>query len=160
MKRQLPVTFPPVTDELLSSWINRHDAFCAVPPLVLLRHYLPDTASLRATDLGLITHQAIHLAGLFSTEPIILQRMTFGNVTHSARKFIATKPTQHCTNCNQGGTELTSVLRSQLLGWRITCPQCGSQFSNSDRCEHPSLFQKYRVAAIRGEKLLDDEIER
>jgi len=159
MKRRLPVTFPPVTGELLSSWINRHAAFYAVPPLVMLRHCLPGASSLRATDLELTTHQTIHLAGLFSTEPIILQRMTFGNVTHAARKFIAARPTQHCTNCNQGGPELTPILRSQLLGWRITCPRCGSQFNDSDRGEHPSPFQKYRVAALRGEKLLDDEIE-
>lgn len=160
MKRQLPVTFPPVTDELLSSRINRHAAFYAVPPLVMLQHCLPEASSLRAADPELTTHQAIHLAGLFSTEPIILQRMTFGNITHAARKFIAARPAQHCTNCNQGGTELTPVLRSQLLGWRITCPRCGSQFTDSDRGEHPSPFQKYQVAALRGEKLLDDEIER
>nr|WP_234826534.1 hypothetical protein [Sinorhizobium meliloti] len=30
------------TDELLTSWINRHAAFYAVPPLSMLRHCLPE----------------------------------------------------------------------------------------------------------------------
>ena len=39
--RRLPVRLPPHSDELLSSWIGRHAAFYAVPPLVMLRHCLP-----------------------------------------------------------------------------------------------------------------------
>jgi len=35
--RQLPVCLPPHSDELLSSWISRHAAFYAVPPLAMLK---------------------------------------------------------------------------------------------------------------------------
>ena len=34
----------PFADELLSSWISRHAAFYAVPPLVMLRHCLPEVS--------------------------------------------------------------------------------------------------------------------
>lgn len=51
--RQLPVCLPPHSDELLSSWISRHAAFYAVPPLVMLRHCLPEASALRAADLHL-----------------------------------------------------------------------------------------------------------
>lgn len=50
--------------------------------------------------------------------------------------------------------------RSQLLGWRITCPLCGSQLRDAGGRELPSPFRQYRVAALGGEKLLDDEAER
>ncbi|WP_245485979.1 MULTISPECIES: Mu transposase C-terminal domain-containing protein [unclassified Mesorhizobium] len=43
----------PVADELLSSWIGRHAAFYSVPPLVMLRHCLPEASALRAADLHL-----------------------------------------------------------------------------------------------------------
>lgn len=49
--RQLPVVLSHHSDELLSSWIGRHAAFYAVPPLVMLRHCLPEASSLRAADL-------------------------------------------------------------------------------------------------------------
>lgn len=51
--RQLPVRLPPYPDELLSSWINRHATFYAVPPLVMLRHCLPEASTMRAADLHL-----------------------------------------------------------------------------------------------------------
>lgn len=48
------------------------------------------------------------------------------------------------------------ILRSQLLGWRITCPLCGDPFHD----ELPSPFRQYRNVALLGEKLLDAEAER
>ncbi|BBD41341.1 hypothetical protein Amn_pc00560 (plasmid) [Aminobacter sp. Y103A] len=52
------------------------------------------------------------------------------------------------------------ILRSHLLGWRITCPLCGDQLREPDGHEAPSPFHQYRGAALRGETLLDDEAER
>lgn len=69
-------------------------------------------------------------------------------------------PTQVCTRCIPEHTEPAPILRSQLLGWRITCPLCGNQFRDADGREVPSPFQQYCVAALRGEKLLADEAER
>jgi hypothetical protein len=157
--RPLPVVLSQHSDELLSSWIGRHAAFYAVPPLVMLRHCLPEASSLRAADLQLTGDQEIRLANMFATEPAVIRRLTFANVARASRRLIATRPTQVCTNCNRGDTE-PLILRSQLLGWRITCPLCGDQLRDPDKREIPSPFRQYRSAALRGEKLLDDEAER
>ena len=79
----------------------------------------------------------------------------------SSRRLIAARPAQTCTNCSPRGTEPAPILRSQLLGWRITCPLCGRSTPRTPaRRELPSPFRQYRGAALRGEKLLDDEAER
>ncbi|MER8671244.1 TniQ family protein [Mesorhizobium sp. M1156] len=158
--RRLPVRLPPVADELLSSWIGRHATFYAVPPLVMLRHCLPEASSLRAADLHLSSDQEIRLASMFSTDPAVVRQMTFGNVVQSSHRLLAARPTQYCTNCSPGHTKPATILRSQLLGWRITCPLCGHQLWHADGRELPSPFQQYRGSALRGEKLLDDEAER
>ena len=124
-RRQLPVTLLPVAGELLSSWIGRHAAFYAVPPLVMLRHCLPEARSLRAADLHLGDDQKIRLAKVFATEPAVVRRMTFTNVAQSSRRLIAVRPQQSCPNCNARRTEPGPTLRSQLVGWRLTCPICG-----------------------------------
>lgn len=158
--RQLPVILPPHPDELLSSWIGRHACFYAVPPLVMLRHCLPEASSLRAADLHLSSDQEIRLASMFATNPAAMRRMTFGNVVQSSHRLLATRPAQYCTNCSPGGAKPAPILRSQLLGWRITCPQCGNHLRDAGGCKLPSPFRPYRGAALRGEKLLDDEAER
>lgn len=158
--RQLPVRLSPVADELLSSWINRHADFYAVPPLVMLRHCLPEARSLRAADLHLSADQEIRLAKMFVTEPAIARRMTFTNVARSSRRLIAVRPQQSCPNCSACRAEPGPTLRSQLLGWRLTCPLCGCPFRDTDERELPSPFRQYCHAALRGEKLLDDEAER
>jgi TniQ len=160
MMRPLPVTLPPVAGELLSSWIGRHAAFYAVPPLVMLRHCLPDGSSLRTADLHLSSHQEIRLAKMFATKPAVVRRMTFANVAQSSHRLLAARPVQYCTNCSPRHTEPAPILRSQLLGWRITCPLCGDPLQNSSGHKLPPAFRLYRDAARRGEKLLDDEAER
>ncbi|MCO5164085.1 MAG: TniQ family protein [Mesorhizobium sp.] len=158
--RRLPVVLPPHSDELLSSWISRHAAFYAVPPLVMLRHCLPEISSLRAADLQLSNDQEIRLANIFATEPAAMRRMTFVNVAQSSRRLIAARPKQVCTSCSPGHADPAPSLRSQLLGWRITCPLCGSQLRDAGGRELPSPFRQHRVAAVHGERLLDDEAER
>ena len=159
-RRQLPVRLLPVTDELLSSWINRHADFYAVPPLVMLRHCLPEARSLRAADLHLSADQEIRLAKVFAAEPAVVRRMTFTNVARSSRRLIAVRPQQTCPNCSVRRTEPGPTFRSPLVGWRLTCPACGDLFRDTDGRELPSPFRQYRDAAIRGEQLLDDEAER
>lgn len=158
--RRLPVRLPPHYDELLSSWIGRHAAFYAVPPLVMLQHCLPGVRSLRAADLHLGNDQEFRLANMFATERDVVRRMTFTNVAQSSRRLITAQPTQVCASCSPGQTKPEPILRSQLLGWRITCPLCGGQFRQAVGNKLPSPFRQYRVAALRGEKLLDDEAER
>lgn len=158
--RRLPVRLPSYSDELLSSWIGRHAAFYAVPPLVMLRHCLPEAPSLRAADLHLNSDQEVRLANMFVTDPATVRRMTFANIAQPSHRLLATRPTQCCATCSPGGAGAEPVLRSQLLGWRITCPLCGYQLMDAGLRKLPFLFQQYRAAALRGEKLLDDEAER
>jgi hypothetical protein len=153
--RQLPVCLPPVADELLSSWIGRHAAFYAVPPLVMLRHCLPEFRSLRAADLHLSGDQEIRLARMFATKPAAVRRMTFTNVALPSRRMIDARPLQCCTNCSSGHAGLAPILRSQFLGWRITCPLCGDVLQGVN--DGPSPFRQCLGVARRGEKLLDDE---
>jgi hypothetical protein len=49
--RPVPVILPPLTDELLSSWINRHAAFIGVSGMRLLGHYRIDVPTVRDLDL-------------------------------------------------------------------------------------------------------------
>src|SRR5690606_40000841 len=65
--RRLPVVLPPHPDELLSSWISRHASFYMVPPLIMLRHCLPEVSSLRSADLHLTGDQETRLANMFAT---------------------------------------------------------------------------------------------
>lgn len=57
-------------------------------------------------------------------------------------------------------TLVTSILRSQLQGWRITCPHCSRPFQDLAQCDLGRPFDQYRAAALRGEKLLEDDAER
>jgi hypothetical protein len=59
-RRQLPIILLPVSDELLYSWITRHATFYGVPPLIMLRHCLPEASSLRAADFRLTDVQIRH----------------------------------------------------------------------------------------------------
>ena len=158
--RQLPVRLPPFTDELLSSWLRRHASFYAVPPLVMLRHCLPEVTSLRAVDLDLSVDQASRFATILSVDPDVVRSMTFAKINKSSRRLIGAKPLQSCPGCGPNPPDCRPILRSQLLGWRVTCPICGELLSDPDGFEVASPFLKYRQAALHGERLLDAEAER
>ena len=143
--RQLAMRLPPVADELLSSWIGRHATFYAVPPLVMLRHCVSEASSLRATDLHLTSDQEIRLASMFSTDPAIIRRMTFDHVVRSSHRLLAATPVQYCGDCKSDEAKPAPTLRSQLLGWCITCPLCGSQLRDTGGPELPSPFRQYRI---------------
>ena len=78
----------------------------------------------------------------------------------TAHRFIAKAPVQHCRNCCPSNPEPTPILRSQLQGWRITCPIRGHRFHGSTTSDRGAAFAPHRDAALRGEKLVDDETER
>ena len=157
--RQLPVRLAPFADELLSSWLCRHATFYAVPPLVMLQHCLPEVASLRAADLDLSAVQASRLANAFSMAPGAVRAMTFATVNKASRRLIGAKPLQACLHCRPALLESGPILRSQLLGWRVTCPLCGGFLNDPDGSVVASRFLKYRQAAFHGERLLDAEAE-
>ena len=158
--RQLPVRLPPFTDELLSSWLCRHASFYAVPPLVMLQHCLPEVTSLRAADLDLSAVQASRLANVLSVEPSAVRAMTFARVNKTSPRLIGAKPLQSWLPCGPALSDCRPILRSQLLGWRVTCPLCGELLTDPGGLEVASRFLKYRQAALHGQRLLDAEAER
>lgn len=97
--RQLPVRLPPYPDELLSSWISRHAAFYAVPPLVMLQHCLPEASSLRAVDLHLSGDQEVRLASDFRRQTGCFT----SNDLHQCAEVVAS------TNRREAGTDLCTL---------------------------------------------------
>lgn len=160
MTGRLPVTLPPLPGELLSSWISRHADFYGVTPLTMLHHGLPEAASLRAIDLALSKAQANRIAQIFSVAPEPVRSMSFADAPYIAHRFIAKTPLQHCLPCSRAYTGSALVLRSELQGWRITCPHCGEPYQDKTTGECDPALAPYHTAARRGESLLDDHAER
>ncbi len=159
----LPVVVAPLPDELLSSWIDRHAAFYGVATLAMLRHCLPAAISIRAVDLGATDDQLARLSRMFGPPPARIREMTFTDIPHSLRRFICPRPSQSCSRCQPDGDSHAferPVRRGQLLGWRITCGQCGQPLIEFGAAGDRFHQHRYWQAALRGEKLLDDEGER
>ena len=160
MNPRLPVALPPVAGELLSSWIARHAAFYGVPSLTMLRHCLPESVSLHKADRTLRRDQAIRMAEMFSMDAKTVHRMTFANVQSTVHRFISKEPVQRYSSCGCRTSDPGPILRSQLQGWRITCPHCGQPFRGIAQCDRGRRFHRYYAAELHGEKLLDDDAER
>ena len=157
--RQLPVCMPPLPDELLSSYINRHAAFYDVSPLTMLQHCLPDASSLRSADIHLTDAELHQLSGAFLLDPKVVAKMTFSATKPSSHRLISTRTSQMCTSCNSIRADPKPIYRTQLMGWRITCPLCETQLQNDTKYKPAPNFHQYTKMALRGEKLLDNEIE-
>lgn len=159
MTGPLPVTLPPVRDELLSSWISRHAEFYGVTPMIMLRHCLPEAASLRTVDMTLSIDQARRVAEMFTMDAKAVRRMTFEKASNPVHRFIAKVPMQHCTRCRLTDLGPMPILRSQLQGWRITCPNCEEWLLDGTGTDYRKALAPYRNAALRGEKLIHEEAE-
>lgn len=160
MNHCLPVTLPPLPGELLSSWFSRHAEFYGVTPLTMLRHCLPEAASLRAIDLTLSIDHANTMAEMFSIGSKTVRGMSFAASPKAAHQFIAKIPMQHCTECSSPEPGSSPVLQSELQGWRITCPFCRQPYRDHATGDGGQAFTTYRAAVHRGEKLLNDHAER
>ncbi len=158
--RQLPVTLPPCTDELLFSWIARHAEFYGVPPLAMLRHCLPQASSLPTADLDPNESQVLRLARMLCADEGAIRQTTFTNVAQSSRCLLAKGAIQSCSTCSPAKTDPRVVLRSQLLGWRITCTLCSGLLQYPSGRDCPSTFGHYHATALLGERLLHNEAER
>jgi len=165
--KALPVVLKPVDDELLSSWIIRHAEFYRITPLGMLRHCVPEAASLRAADLRLNAEQADRIAHIFRSTPAEIRSMTHAEAPESAARLLASKPIQICRTCadeNARRDAATARLRSSLEGWRITCRVCGSELDELDehgeRCprELPAPFTGLWDKALHGQGLLENAI--
>ena len=160
MTGPLPVTLPPLRGELLSSWISRHADFYGVTPSTMLRHGLPEAISLEAIDLSLTKAQADRIAGMFGVSPKLVRSLSFAGAPKVAHRFIAKRPMQRCARCTQTDVSHSPVLRSELQGWRITCPHCGESYQDKTTCDGDRTLAPYRAAARRGETLLHNHAVR
>lgn len=160
MTHRLPVTLPPLPGELLSSWISRHADFYGVTPRTMLRYCLPEAASFRAIDLALSKSQANRLAEKFSFGSKAIRKMSFADSPTVAHRFIAKTPLQHCSLCRPTDPGFPPMLRSEMQGWRITCPQCGELYQETAASDCDLNLVPYRIAALCGERLLNDHAER
>lgn len=133
--RPLPVILPPLTDELLSSWINRHAAFIGVSGMRLLRHYGIDAPTVRDLDLELSRCDVSKLAEALRCSPQMLRNMTQSRGARVRSGLVAIRqPTQICRTCavrhSANSVTRNAQLRSWMEGWRITCPICRTELED------------------------------
>ncbi|WP_084177186.1 TniQ family protein [Labrenzia sp. DG1229] len=160
MTDPLPVTLPPQRGEVLSSCISRHANFYGVTPLTMLRHGLPKAMSLRAIDLSLTKVQANQIAEMLGVSSKLVRSLSFAGAPKVAHRFIAKSPMQRCVRCTQIDVSPQPILRSELQGWRITCPHCREPYQDKTTSDGDWTLALYRAAARRGEALLDNHAER
>ncbi len=170
--RSLPVILPPLVDELLSSWINRHAAFLGVSGGRLMRHYAIDVPSVRDLDLSLSRHQTALLADILRCSPHLIRNMTQSRGGRVRSRLVATRqPTQICRTCaHRHATNLLTYgarLRSWMEGWRITCPICGAAledfrlYTRLFRADpSDALLVRIERSAREGEQIMDRESRR
>jgi TniQ len=165
--RPLPVVLPPLPDELLSSWINRHAAFIGLSGGRLLRHYNIEVPTVRDLDLSLSRRHAVLLADILRCSPHLIRNMTQSRGGRVRSRLVAIRqPPQICRACahRHAANALTrgTRLRSWMEGWRITCPVCGAALE--DFRLYMRLFQadpsdallvQIESSAREGERIMD-----
>ncbi len=134
--RPLPLVLPPLADELLSSWFNRHATFYRVSGRRLLRHCSLEAPSPRDLDLKLTPHDQHRLAHVFRYDPRVIRKMTQSWGRSLPTRLIASvRPMQVCRCCisRHHAEPLTrgTRLRSWMEGWRIICPVCSAAMEDS-----------------------------
>jgi hypothetical protein len=170
--RPLPVILPPLVDELLSSWINRHAAFLGVSGGRLLRHYTIEVPSVRDLDLSLSRRHAALIADILRCSPHFVRNMTQSHGGRVRSRLVAIRQTpQICRTCahRHAADALTrgARLRSWMEGWRLTCPVCGAALEDFRLYRRlfradPSdaLLVRIECSAREGERIMDRESRR
>lgn len=125
--RPLPVILPPLRDELLSSWVNRHAAFVGISSVLFLRHCHIDVPTVRDLDLRLTRRHGTLLAEILRCSPHLVRNMTQSRGGRVRSDLVAIRqPAQFCPACarRHATNPVThgTLLRSWMEGWRITCP--------------------------------------
>ncbi len=169
--RPLPVILPPLVDELLSSWINRHAAFLGVSGGRLLRHYTIEVPSVRDLDLSLSRRHAALLADVLRCSPHLIRNMTQSRGGRVRSRLVAVRqPSQICRACahHHAINVVThgTRLRSWMEGWRITCPICGAAledfrlYARLFRADpSDALLVRVERSAREGEQIMDREVQ-
>jgi hypothetical protein len=170
--RPLPVILPPLIDELLSSWINRHAAFIGISGMRLLRHSDIEVQAVRDLDLTLTAHHAVLLAEIFRSSPYLIRSMAQSRHGTMRNELLAiNQPSQICPPCSNvhAANFVTrgARLRSWMEGWRIICPVCGSMLEDFRpyvrlfRADLTDPLLAHNVcSAMAGEKVIDHTSQR
>ena len=168
--RPLPVVLAPAPDEVLSSWVERHGAFCGLGRTALLRHCAPEAPSLRALDRALTSKQEERLSHLFRLDPSTLRQMTHEELGREAIGLLVARDVDHrCERCARSLAEAgfpKAIPRAWFHTWRITCPRCGERVSPVRSAAgtgvipdlFPDLFPDLWAKALTGERLLNAAI--
>jgi len=165
--RPLPVILPPLADELLSSWINRHAAFLGISGGRLLRHYQVEVTTARDLDLSLSRRHAASLADVLRSAPHLIRYMTQARGGRVRSRLVAIRqPPQICRACaHRHAAKIVTRgarLRSWMEGWRITCPICGEaledfrHYTRLFRADpRDALLARIESSARDGEQIMD-----
>ena len=161
--KPLPVVLAPAPDEVLSSWVARHGAFCGLGPTALLRHCAPDAASLRALDRAITSEQEERLSHLLRLGPSTLRQMTHEELGCEAIGLLVARDIDHrCERCTRSLAEAgfpEAIPRAWFHTWRITCPRCGERVSPARPAASagvlPDLFPDLWAEASSGERLVN-----
>ena len=164
----LPVVLAPAPDEVLSSWVARHGAFCGLGPTALRRHCAPNAPSLRALDRALTSKQEERLSHLFRLGPSTLRQMTHEEVGREGIGLLVARDVDHrCELCARSLAEEgfpEAIPRAWFHTWRITCPRCGERVSPARSAAgagvSPDLFPDLWAEALTGERLLNAALHR
>jgi len=100
--RPLPVVLAPAPDEALSSWVERHAAFCGLGPAAMRRHCAPEAPSLRALDRALTLDQEERLSRLFRLGRSTLRQMTHAELGPDVIGLLVARDVDHrCERCTR-----------------------------------------------------------
>lgn len=97
---------------------------------------------------------------MFRMEPKAIRSMSFATVSQSTRRMLAAEPVRFCPTCTGSdcGTIQAGTRRSQLQGWRLTCPLCAGCLLDKSETQAPSPLCRCWNQALNGQRLFEAEI--
>lgn len=86
---------------------------------------------------------------MYGVTPRLLRSLSFADAPKAAHRFISKSPMQRCARCTHTDVSPPPILRSELQGWRITCPHCGEPYQDKTTSDGDRTLAPYRAAVPR-----------